>query len=82
MFPVHGLTFVLSFFLLFLRIYAQVTPNVTVDSDDPRLIYTGLWTDQDNGGHEFTRDPNATVSLTFLGLLRFLHPMLVYSYYT
>jgi hypothetical protein len=79
MFPVHSFTFV---FLLFTRIYAQVTPNVTVNSEDPRLVYTGQWIDQDNGGHEFTRDPNATVSLTFLGLFRFLHPMLAYPYMT
>jgi hypothetical protein len=41
--------------------------NVTVDSLNSTLVYTGQWVPQDNGGHEFTRDPNASVSLTFQG---------------
>jgi hypothetical protein len=41
--------------------------NVTVLSTDARLEYHGTWIDQDNGGHKFTGEKGAYVSLTFQG---------------
>jgi hypothetical protein len=46
---------------------AQTAGNTSVTSLDPRLVYTGKWVVQDGGGHEFTGDTAASVSLIFEG---------------
>jgi hypothetical protein len=42
--------------------------NVTVGSRDPQIVYTGTWVDQDNGGHQFTGQHNASAAFTFQGV--------------
>jgi hypothetical protein len=53
--------------LCFLGLPISAT-NQTVGSRDSRFQYQGSWVDQDNGGHQFTRDPLASLSFTFTGV--------------
>jgi hypothetical protein len=46
--------------------------NQTVGSRDSRIIYSGTWIDQDNGGHQFAGDLSASASFTFTGTCHLL----------
>ena len=61
MLPAVEALFLLSFTIL---AFAQ---NVTVTTQDSRMIFDGAWVVQDSGGHEFTTKIGSSVSLTFQG---------------
>jgi hypothetical protein len=47
---------------------AQQNKVVAVAPSDPRIVYVGNWTDQDNGGHRFALDhQGSSASLKFTG---------------
>jgi len=45
-------------------VFAQ---NVTVATQDPRMLFDGSWVAQDSGGYEYTTTIGSSVSLTFSG---------------
>lgn len=62
------------FSLLLSAVYPLVlaqAQNQTVTVRDPRITYIGDWVDQDNGGHKFTGQVGASLSLTFQGMFSF-----------
>lgn len=62
----------LPFYLFALLIVSGArADNVTVTAGDSQLAYVGTWVDQDNGGHRYTGEQGASVSLTFQGAFTF-----------
>ncbi|TDL26704.1 hypothetical protein BD410DRAFT_895325 [Rickenella mellea] len=70
--PSRRLSLLLHFLSFVLPLFA--TPvNQTVTSRDPRIFYTGVWVDQDQGGHQYTVTAGSSLSFTFQGTAVYYH---------
>ncbi|EIN03729.1 hypothetical protein PUNSTDRAFT_146897, partial [Punctularia strigosozonata HHB-11173 SS5] len=57
----------LTALILALLLPSSVAQTVTVSAGDPRITYSGSWSDQDNGGHRFSGNPGDGITFTFQG---------------
>lgn len=55
------------FYWLIFNALVTVAGAESVGAADSQLSYLGTWVDQDNGGHKFTGEKGASVSLSFKG---------------
>ncbi|KXN84947.1 hypothetical protein AN958_11889 [Leucoagaricus sp. SymC.cos] len=80
------LVFVVHYFA---RCLAQTQRNITVDDNDPSIVYGPNWGSSQpsrfdaGGSHHLTEDPNTSATFTFIGVaIYFMSPRWPYDVYT